>query len=76
MGDVRSAEMDELRARRESGGGSQQASFMYADEEIGIPDLQMPVARRHRSTWPLLHLPSTSHHLLDQTEGSRVWIGQ
>ena len=46
------------------------------DEEIGMPDLRIPVARRHRSTWLLLHLPSTSRHWLDRPEGSRVWIGQ
>ena len=68
--------MDELRARRESGEGNQQANFMYTGGESEVADLRIPVVRRHRSTWPLLHLPSTSRHLLDRTEGSRVWIGQ
>jgi len=39
-----------------------------------VPDLQMLIALRHRSTWPSLHLRWTSRRWPNWPEGCMVWI--
>lgn len=62
-GDIRTEEI---------GGGQSGNSLQYTEERAKMPDLRMPIAQHHRSMWPLLHCPWTTHHHSGQPETS--WI--